>query len=233
MEMYCPQITSWSPQEMRVLRQCTVSRAEVMFVNIQLENIRPSKKLTRLLQCLNCPMFAVRLWITTSSYHWPVGSLPSTFMLCTPPALRRDQLVIWDCSFIFVRSICICTRQGTSSSLPLWEPQISQHWTNWPIFMWRFMSYDVIPYLYFQLAVSNTCWKVHDRLFLKCCGDICEVTTQLPWIGVIDIRASALQVTSAKPVLTLWSRISSKWYLRLQSVPQREHNTSPLQRSTG
>jgi hypothetical protein len=33
--------------------------------------------------------------------------------------------------------------------------------------------------------------------------------------------------------LTLWSRSSSKCYLRIQSVPQREHNTSPLQRSTG
>jgi hypothetical protein len=42
--MYCQQITSWSPQEMRVLRQCTVSRAEVMFVTIQRENIRPSNK---------------------------------------------------------------------------------------------------------------------------------------------------------------------------------------------
>jgi hypothetical protein len=33
--------------------------------------------------------------------------------------------------------------------------------------------------------------------------------------------------------LTLWSRSSSKCYLRIQSVPQREHHTSPLQRSTG
>jgi hypothetical protein len=33
--------------------------------------------------------------------------------------------------------------------------------------------------------------------------------------------------------LTLWRRSSSKCYLRIQSVPQREHHTSPLQRSTG
>jgi hypothetical protein len=33
--------------------------------------------------------------------------------------------------------------------------------------------------------------------------------------------------------LTLWSRSLSKCYLRIQSVPQREHHTSPLQRSTG
>jgi hypothetical protein len=36
----------------------------------------------------NCPMFAVRLWITTSPYRWPIGSLPSTCLLCTPRALR-------------------------------------------------------------------------------------------------------------------------------------------------
>jgi len=33
--------------------------------------------------------------------------------------------------------------------------------------------------------------------------------------------------------LTLWRRSLSKCYLRIQSVPQREHHTSPLQRSTG
>jgi hypothetical protein len=33
--------------------------------------------------------------------------------------------------------------------------------------------------------------------------------------------------------LTLWSRSSSKCYLRTQSVPQREHHTSPLQRLNG
>jgi hypothetical protein len=33
--------------------------------------------------------------------------------------------------------------------------------------------------------------------------------------------------------LTHWSRSSSKCYLRIQAVPQREHHTSPLQRSTG
>jgi hypothetical protein len=62
----CPQITSWSPQGMRVLLQCTFPRAEVVLVTIQRENIRTSMKWTRLLQCLTCPMFAVMLWITTS-----------------------------------------------------------------------------------------------------------------------------------------------------------------------
>jgi hypothetical protein len=97
---YSPRITSWSPQGMRVLRQSKVPRAKVIFVTIQRENIRPSKKeWTRLLQFLNCPMFAVRLWITTSPCRWPIRSLPTTYMLCTSPSLRtftprRVQLVI-------------------------------------------------------------------------------------------------------------------------------------------
>jgi hypothetical protein len=43
-EPYSSQITSCSPQGMRVLRQCKDPRAGVMFVTIQRENIRPSKK---------------------------------------------------------------------------------------------------------------------------------------------------------------------------------------------
>jgi hypothetical protein len=102
---YSPQITSWSPQGMRVLRQYKVPRAEVMFVTIQRENIRPSKiEMNKAVTMLPyCPMFAVMLWITTSPYRWPVRSFPSTCLLCTPPpprtALRtftprRNQLVI-------------------------------------------------------------------------------------------------------------------------------------------
>jgi hypothetical protein len=35
-------------------------------------------------------MFAVRLWTTTSSYCWPIGSLPST---CIPPQCTRDVYI--------------------------------------------------------------------------------------------------------------------------------------------
>jgi hypothetical protein len=93
----CPQITSWYPQGMRVLRQCKVPRAKVMSVTIQRENIRPSKKeMNKSVTMLpSCPMFSVRLWITTSPYRWPVVNLPSTCMLCTKDlAHRRVQLVI-------------------------------------------------------------------------------------------------------------------------------------------
>jgi hypothetical protein len=80
---YSPQTTSWSPQGMQVLRQCKVPRAEVMFVTIQRESIRSSKK--EMNKAWTCPIFAVRLWITTSPHRWPIGSFQSTCMLCTPP----------------------------------------------------------------------------------------------------------------------------------------------------
>jgi len=47
----------------------------------------------------------------------------------------------------------------------------------------------------------------------------------------VNIGRAAWEVCSA--TWNLWSRSSSKCYLRIQSVPQREHHTSPLQRSTG
>jgi hypothetical protein len=86
--VYSTQITSWSPQGVRVLRQCKVSRAEVIFVTIQRERIRPWKK--EMNKAWTCPMFAVRLWITTSPYRWPTGSLPSTCMLCSLPHRTKD-----------------------------------------------------------------------------------------------------------------------------------------------
>jgi hypothetical protein len=50
------------------------------------------EKWTRLLQCLNCSILAVRLWITTYLYRWPIWRLPSTCMLCIPLALRLGHL---------------------------------------------------------------------------------------------------------------------------------------------
>jgi hypothetical protein len=91
--LYCPHITSWSPQGMRVLRQCKVLRAEIMFVTIQRENILPQrKKWTNLLQFLNCPIFAVRIWITTPFYRWPIGNLPSTRVFCTRFAVHKGHI---------------------------------------------------------------------------------------------------------------------------------------------
>jgi hypothetical protein len=55
---------------------------------------RPSKKeMNKAVTMLpNCPMFAVRLWITTSPYRWPIGSLPPTCIkdVYTPQGSTRD-----------------------------------------------------------------------------------------------------------------------------------------------
>jgi hypothetical protein len=55
---------------------------------------------------------------------------------------------------------------------------------------------------------------------------LCEITVQL-------VRLKVINAYNLMHSLTLWSRSSSKCYLRIQSVPQREHHTSRLQRSTG
>jgi hypothetical protein len=109
-QLYSTQITSWSPQGRRVLRQCKVPRAELMFVTIKRENIRPStKEMKKAVTMLpNCPMFAVRLWITTSPYRWPIGSLPSPACFVLSPhctkgvytrqASTRDLWTVQCCS---------------------------------------------------------------------------------------------------------------------------------------
>jgi hypothetical protein len=76
-------------------------------------------KWTRLLQCWNCPMFSVRLWITTCPYRWPIGILPSpACSVLSSTALRtftsrRDQLVI---RRQYSTCIVIFGRTGNSSS---------------------------------------------------------------------------------------------------------------------
>jgi hypothetical protein len=50
------------------------------------------KKWARLLKSLNCSMFAVRLLITTSRYRWPIRSLPSICMFCTPLTVHQGRL---------------------------------------------------------------------------------------------------------------------------------------------
>jgi hypothetical protein len=93
---YSPQITSWYPQRMLVLWQYTGPRHYPTWKHFALQ----WKKWTRLLQCLNCPMFAVRLWITTSlslttrksSVHLhALYSLRTALRTFTP---RRDELMV-------------------------------------------------------------------------------------------------------------------------------------------
>jgi hypothetical protein len=89
---YSPQTMSWSPQGMRVLRQCTVPRAELMFVTNKRENIRRSKKiLTKLSQffqtvrCLQLGYESLRLLIADQE---KVFRPPACFVL--PPHCIKD-----------------------------------------------------------------------------------------------------------------------------------------------
>jgi hypothetical protein len=87
---------------MRVLRQCTVSRAEVMFVTIQCENIRLSKKdmneavtmFSKAPDVCSLQNHDVYLSLTnrTSSVHLHDLYYPRTALRTFTP--RNDQLVI-------------------------------------------------------------------------------------------------------------------------------------------
>jgi hypothetical protein len=103
-DTYSPQTTSWSRKACESCGNARFREQKWCSILFNVKTFAPQRrKWKRLLQCINCPMFAVRLWITTSPYRWPIGSLPFNRMLCTPPpprtALRtftpsRDQLVI-------------------------------------------------------------------------------------------------------------------------------------------
>jgi hypothetical protein len=150
---YCPQITSWSPQGTRVLRQCKVPRAAVIFITIQRENVRYSKKqINKAVTMRNCPMFAVRLWITTSLYHWPTGSLPSTCMVCTPPIAmtftpRMDQLVICGQYAVADKKITLSDSKGQHLG-SLWNIRI----LTFLLRTWKYICFQVA----LRLLLSNT-----------------------------------------------------------------------------
>jgi hypothetical protein len=87
---------------MRVLRQCTVPRAEVMFVTIQRKNIRPSnKEINKAVTVLKLPdvnSLAVNHYVSLSltsrkcSVHLHALYSRRTALRTFTP--RRDQLVI-------------------------------------------------------------------------------------------------------------------------------------------
>jgi hypothetical protein len=93
-----PYITSWSPQGMRVLRQCKAPRAEIKSVTIQRENFRPLKK--EMNKAWTCPMFAVSmnhyvsLSLTSRKSSVHLHTLYSPHTALRTFTSRRDQLVI-------------------------------------------------------------------------------------------------------------------------------------------
>jgi hypothetical protein len=101
---YCPQIMSWSPQGMRVLRQCTVPRGEVLFVTIQRENILLSSKeinkaVTMLSKLPDVCSYVMNYYVTLSltngksSVHLYALYSPRTALRTFTP--RRVQLLIY------------------------------------------------------------------------------------------------------------------------------------------
>jgi hypothetical protein len=77
---------------MRVLWQFKVPRAEVMLLLSNVKTFARSKKeMNKAVTILpNGPMFAVRLWITISTYRWPIGSLPSPACSVLSPHSTKD-----------------------------------------------------------------------------------------------------------------------------------------------
>jgi hypothetical protein len=175
--LYCPQITSWSPQGMRVLRQCTVPRAKVMFVTIQRENISASKeKSSRLLKCLNCPMFAVRQWITTSTYRWAIKSLPPNCMMWTPPPPYCTYTPQGSTRYLWIVDVLNWELSGPAAVeilLKAWNMDWSIH-HNISVVKWRKMRWTVCVVImgemrnaYKILVVKHEgkrCWRLRRRL---------------------------------------------------------------------
>jgi hypothetical protein len=108
-----------------------------------------------------------------------------------------------------VRHFCVCNDLCSPCQLYNWG--FTEHCQRWQR---KFLS----------VPVSSMSFSENGRL-LRCvllalvfiCGRHKPAVTQL--ITLIP--------------LTLWRRSPSTFYLGVQSVPQREHHTSPLQRSTG
>jgi hypothetical protein len=80
--VYSTQMTSWSPQGMRVLRQCKFSRAEVMFVTIQRENILLSKK--EMNKAVYQTKFVQQFWLKRANFCFCFSEKSVTFALLTP-----------------------------------------------------------------------------------------------------------------------------------------------------
>jgi hypothetical protein len=98
-----------------------------------------------------------------------------------------------------------------------WTGNVARMWAIWTackIFVWNSEEKDHLELIVLVLVAE---WSRAVHLLWS-------------WIRVsVAARVFVLVVL----LLTLWSLSSSKCYLRIQSLPQREHHTSPLQRSTG
>jgi hypothetical protein len=145
---------------------------------------------------------------------------------------------------LFTLSLCLFRNFRMNKMAEVaWECAEKEH--NWKRELYTAQKH--VPY-----AISDRCWyqiinMAADRLqkdkFLSSPLSSTGLTSQ-SWKSVTLVLTTA-EVRSDIPVFyslrpsykltslsaSLWSRSSSKCYLRIQSVPQRKHHTSPLQRS--
>jgi hypothetical protein len=94
-----------------------------------------------------------------------------------------------------------------------------------------------------EYCAKNACSTeaiLPERLLILMATDFHWIFTALPSSGASEFPVWPRTLITThhtyvcfNSALTLWRRSLSKCYLRIQSVPQREHHTSQLQRSTG
>jgi hypothetical protein len=136
---YRPQITSWSQQRMRVLWQCTVPRAQVMFVTVQRGNIRPSKremnKAVTVLKLSDVCSLAVNhhvsLSLTNRKCSVQLHALYSPRIALRTFTPRRDQLVIYGqyCTHHNLRTV----KESRFTVSSAWGRSISYIWLAIPL----------------------------------------------------------------------------------------------------
>jgi hypothetical protein len=106
------------------------------------------------------------------------------------------------------------------------------------LFIYPFLTFYFFlhPFIYFgQRLLLHT--SPHIVIWASHAWRQFDDVTAITWLQgdsqVMTLQTATQDSDATKcHALTFWSRSSSKCYLRIQSVPQREHNTSPLQRST-
>jgi hypothetical protein len=106
---------------------------------------------------------------------------------------------------------------------------------------------------------QSALWKANSRAPSQQTGNLKFTTANhqfLPWTRWIEKSALYLSIISERTIVSvwilikhhilvtqsptytenvwaLWSRSSSKYYLKIQFLPERKYNTSPCQQSTG
>jgi hypothetical protein len=226
-----------------------------MFVTIQCENIRPSKKLINkaVLRCY-CPMFAVRLLITTSPHRWliflpPVCSVlppPCTKDVYTPQGSTRDPWTVLSrlspsppithphkpgCR---VRFVTLSPELGQSPDLnPGWRYCITTGWTSSEQTLTAARR-DIITSVFAIRGEEHR--RIHSDFPLFLCSDvrtcspvgICSRDSQLEAKLTLSYRLAGRQIKMSTiyfNLVTVWQFIEAEGRAMAQAV-SRPHVTA-------